>query len=142
MATVSGSDLRIWTDGDGVAIGYATSCTLDIQMAVTEVLHKDSQGNWTDNDPSTQSWSMSTDGFISEDDSINGENRRDILWLRTQIRNRTKLYLQWSTDAAGSATMEGYAYLTSLSETGAVGETATYSATFTGTGALLNGTET
>lgn len=133
--------MRIWTDG-GQAIGYATECSVEITMEVTQVLHKDTTGNWTNNDPSTQSWSMTTSGFVSDDDTINGNSRRDIAWLQSQITNRTLLFLQWSDGVSGSSTLEGYAYLTSLSQSGTVGETATYNASFTGDGALVAGTET
>lgn len=140
MARVSGTNLRIY---DGTTpIGYATNCSLSITMATTEVLHKDSTGNFADNDASTQSWTMTTDGFISEDDTINGNAVKDVSYLRSAIINRTRLYLQWSDNTSGSQTMEGFAYCTQLDENAPVNETATYTASFTGDGAISLGTET
>lgn len=141
MARISGTNLRIYTDG-GVPLGYATSCTFDGSTSMTEVIHKDSVGNFADKDPSTQSWTMSTEGFISEDDTINGESKRDISWIRSAWINRTRLYLQWTTGTSGEQTMNGYGYITSLSESAPVNETATYSVTIEGDGAVSLGSET
>lgn len=140
MARISGTNLRIY---DGTTpIGYATSCTLDISTSMTEVLHKDSVGNFADKDPSTQSWTMSTEGFISEDTTINGNSVKSVTYLRNAVINRTRLYLQWSTATSGDQTLNGYAYITSHSESATVNETATYSVTFEGDGAISTGTET
>ena len=140
MAIVNGTDLRIWIDG--TAIGYATSCTFDGSTAMTEVIHKDSVGNFADKSPSTQSWTMSTEGFTSYDVTINGNTRKGIDYLRSAWLNRTRLYVQWTSSETGKGTLNGYAYITSHSESGAANEEATYSTSFEGDGAISIGTET
>lgn len=140
MARKSGTDLRIYNDG--TPIGYATSCTLDLSIAMTSVIHKDSTGNFEDKDPSTQTWTMSTEGFISEDVTISGATVKSIAQMRTAAINRTRLYLQWTDQVSGNVTLNGYAYIGSISESAPVNETATYSISFEGDGALSIGSET
>lgn len=140
MAIEQGSDLRIY-DND-VPIGYATTCTFSGSTSMTEVIHKDSVGNFSDKSPSTQSWTMTTEAFVSQDATINGSSRRNAVYLRTAWKNRTKLYLQWSTGSSGDGTMYGYAYISQYDENAAANEDATLSVTFEGTGAISIGTET
>lgn len=142
MARNSGTDLRIYNSATGKPYGYATSCTFDGTTATTEVIHKDSTGNFSERDPSTQSWSLSTEGFHSYDTTVNGTAVESVSDIRSAWINRTRLFLQWTTAASGSETLEGYAYITSFSETAPVNETATYSITFEGDGAIALGAET
>lgn len=140
MGRISGTNLRVYNQS--TPYGYATSCTFDGSTATTEVIHKDSTGNFAERDPSTQSWTMSTEGFVSEDTTVNGNTVLGVTSLRSAWINRTKLYLQWTTGTSGDQTMNGYAYITSYSENAPVNETATYSVTFEGDGAVSTGTET
>lgn len=139
MARKSGTDLRVYMGGN--PIGYATECTLNIDMATVEVLHKDSAGNSAEVDASTISWTMSCSGFVSEDTTINTVTVEDQTALQDAILARTSLTLKWSTGATGERLLTGSAYITNYSETGSVGETATYTVNFTGDGALTAGTE-
>lgn len=140
MAIIQGSDLRIYDNG--VPVGYATTCTFSGSTAMTEVIHKDSVGNFADKSPSTQSWTMTTEAFASYDSTINASTRRSASFLRSAWRNRTKMYLQWTDETSGNATMNGYAYISQYDENAAANEDATISVTFEGTGAISIGSET
>jgi len=139
MATKSGTDLRVYHGAE--ALGRATECTWSVDMETTSVIHKDSTGNFAENDPSTLSWSASCTGFISEDTTVNGNTVVDQTALQDAILNRTLLTLKWTTGTSTERFLTGTAYITSYQETGTVNETATYSIQYTGAGALTSGTE-
>ena len=139
MATKSGTDLRVYHGA--AALGRATECTWSVDMETTSVIHKDSTGNFAENDPSTLSWTASCSGFISEDTTVGGNTVIDQTALQDAVIARTLLTLKWTTGTSTERYMTGTAYITSYQESGSVGETATYTVNYTGAGALTTGVE-
>lgn len=138
MATsgiVNGTDLRIYMGG--VAIGHATTCSLDMTRETRETLTKDAPGGgWATAEVGRKSATLSTDGMFSYDTS-----NKKFSDLFTAFDNGTLLLLRFTTDENGDTYWQGSGYITSLNLSAPVEDNTTYSATFTVNGAIVTGTE-
>lgn len=138
MATsgiVNGTDLRIYMGG--VAIGHATTCSLDLTRETRETLTKDAPGGgWATAEVGRKSATLSTDGMFSYDTT-----NKKFSDLFTAFDNGTLLLLRFTTDENGDTYWQGSGYITSLNLTAPVEDNTTYSATFTVNGAIVTGTE-
>lgn len=138
MATsgiVNGTDLRIYMGG--VAIGHATTCSLDMTRETRETLTKDAPGGgWATAEVGRKSATLSTDGMFSYDTS-----NKKFSDLFTAFDNGTLLLLRFTTDETGDTYWQGSGYITSLNLSAPVEDNTTYSATFTVNGAIVTGTE-
>ena len=138
MATsgiVNGTDLRIYMGG--VAIGHATTCSLDMTRETRETLTKDAPGGgWATAEVGRKSATLSTDGMFSYDTT-----NKKFSDLFTAFDNGTLLLLRFTTDESGDTYWQGSGYITSLNLTAPVEDNTTYSATFTVNGAIVTGTE-
>lgn len=138
------------------SIAFATNHTLDINMEQMDSSTKDNGvGYWTNAEPGMMSWSMSTENLMS-DSAENGLSYNDLFELMLK-RETVEVYFSlqtnnvdysaklgeefevpstgWTYDSTNN--YHGKAFITSLSVTATNGEKASYSATFTGAGALL-----
>ena len=138
MATsgiVNGTDLRIYMGG--VAIGHATTCSLDMTRETRETLTKDAPGGgWATAEVGRKSATLSTDGMFSYDTT-----NKKFSDLFTAFDNGTLLLLRFTTDETSDTYWEGSGYITSLNLSAPVEDNTTYSATFTVNGAITSGTE-
>ena len=118
---------------NGNAIAKSTSHEFSYNLGVREVTNKDS-ANTVENLPANKSWEASCDAFYTFDATYAFDD------LYTLVLNRTAVTLLMArSENANSADTyySGSAYVTSLSlSTPNEGENATYSVSFTGTGAL------
>ena len=138
MATsgiVNGTDLRIYMGG--VAIGHATTCSLDMTRETRETLTKDAPGGgWATAEVGRKSATLSTDGMFSYDTT-----NKKFSDLFSAFDNGTLLLLRFTTDENGDTYWQGSGYITSLNLSAPVEDNTTYSATFTVNGAIVTGTE-
>lgn len=138
MATsgiVNGTDLRIYMGG--VAIGHATTCSLDLTRETRETLTKDAPGGgWATAEVGRKSATLSTDGMFSYDTT-----NKKFSDLFTAFDNGTLLLLRFTTDETSDTYWQGSGYITSLNLSAPVEDNTTYSATFTVNGAITSGTE-
>ena len=156
--TLQGQDLMVFVkDGSGYkSIAFATNHTLEVSMEQIDASTKDNGvGYWSNSEPGLMSWSMSTENLMS-DTAENGlsynalfeimlkRSTVDVVFsLQTNnIDFANKLNEEftvpstgWNYDATNN--YQGKAYITSLNVTATNGQKATYTATFTGAGALL-----
>lgn len=134
MAVLNGTDLVVkWgTAGSEVKTACSTSCTLNINQAVTEATCKDNTANWSGGVEGIKSWDVSTDGLYDPDATGGFTDLGDII-----ITGPNEVSLVFGTEEVGGIIYTGTAIVTACSVTGAVNETSTYSASFTGTGALV-----
>lgn len=137
MATVSGTNLRIYKGTD--PYGYATSCTLSMSIETREEISKDSSGSWSDVSVDTKSATLSFEGFFSEDTTINAAAVESTTDLFTDFNAGTSISWRFTTDVSTEVVYSGSGYITDLTFTANVGETATYSGTITVTGAITQG---
>ena len=148
---IQGGDLMLFLGGKSIA--FATNHSMSITAETSDISHKDIKGgNWTSTDIKQISWQVTTENLYSEDGE--GNNYKDLFDAMT---NRTKLQAVFgvnpSTAAQGSAVptggwtaptasttavgfYSGEVIITSLELNAPCGDNATFTATFTGSGAL------
>ena len=135
MATViNGTNLRFYWEG--VAIGEATSCTLNLTRETRETLTKDNVASWTQYQPGRKSGTCDFEGLISYDTT-----NTDVGDIFTAFDNGTSITMRFTDDTATHPYWECEVIITSMTMAGSVEENATYSATGTITGAVTKGTE-
>ena len=154
---VAGDSLMVFiTIGTGSSltrksIAYATAHTLSLTAETASVNSKD-HGNWSGNEVNKRSWEITSENLYTEEDY-------DTLF--DAWKDGTKLTLVWAkkseadsvivadgdaanytpdTTTAGKKYYSGDAYITSLNANANTGEKATFSVTFTGTGAFTRTT--
>ena len=145
MATIKGQNLRVMVQtgtGTPKCIAMATSCTFHISANLEDSSTKDSVGDWQEQEVTGLSWDASTESLVTiEDNGTNGELPQDLLSL---ITNKTKVTLVFDQTAGtnnrvgqnSALKKSGEAYLTDVTVTAQNRQNSTFSAKFTGTGAL------
>ena len=117
----------------GVAVAHSTSCSLSVSTDLPDATTKDS-GGWAAQIQGLRSWSVSTDGLAVIESAAAGVNVEDLF---SSVSSRTDVTLTFSTFVSGDKIWTGTAAVESLDFTGDMESPATYSASFTGTGALV-----
>ena len=135
---INGTDIvvKFGTEDSEVAIYCSTSCTLNINAETVGASCKDG-GSWNQTVEGSKSWDVSVDGLYQIDTANGFIELSDLLITGP---NEVSLIIGQDT-ATGDISWKGTAILTSTSLTGPDGEIATWSATFTGTGALAKVTK-
>ena len=138
---IKGDELMVFKDGS--ALAYATSHTLSITGNTIDIASKDN-GYWGASEIGNITWEMTTENLYTESDYDE---------LFTAMVNKTPVTLVFakagnydvnglkgeggSVDAwTSTGGYTGTAVITSLTVNANTGENATYSATFTGKGAI------
>jgi len=117
----------------GVAVAHSTSCSLSVSTDLPDSTTKDS-GGWAQQIQGLRSWSVSTDGLAVIESAAAGVNVEDLF---SSIGSRTDVALTFSTFVSGDKIWTGTAQVESLDFSGDMESPATFSASFTGTGALV-----
>jgi len=138
MALINGTDLILkvgTSDSTEVIVAHATNCSLDLSMDERDITSKDSSG-WKEIAGGLRNWSISTDALYDATDL--GGTKTDFVALFDVVDARTKVYIEFSLQnpATGDYIYTGEGYVTSLSLSGGVEDTATYSCSISGTGDL------
>lgn len=131
------------TAGAYNTVARMTGYGLEVGKETVEVTSFDSAG-WKEFLVDLKEWSVSGDGLVVRTALSGKENYEDL--LVSLIGTDTTFILQLidpdaftdSTDGVGYNHEVGNAYLTALSQTGAVGDKQTYSVTFQGSGKLTH----
>lgn len=129
MATFNGTKLGIFVGGS--LIGAATDCSLSMSAEVIDTSTKDSSA-WRSVLPGMRSATMSCSGLID----YQGTDY-DVDDLMTAFTGRTELTLVFQNEEVGDTKFTATGYITSLEQSAGVEDTATYSATFELTGAIV-----
>ena len=136
-----GDQLMLFVGGKSIA--FATAHTLTLTTNTTDIASKD-HGIYGAKDVSTITWEITTENLFAESDyatlvdSMLAGQTVDVVfanaasWVKTGIDNSTKT---WTPDSACTQ-LSGKALITSLTANANTGENATFSATFTGVGAI------
>jgi len=143
MSKIKGGDLMLFVDGKSIA--YATSHTLSISGDTQDTSNKDEGGgSWASSEVSILNWSATSDNLYSTDgEGNNFEDLFDIMIAKTPVQAVFCLKSQmnltdvptggWSTSTPNYT---GNVVITSLEVNAPNGEYATFTAQFTGVGAL------
>lgn len=139
MATTgifNGTNLRIFVGG--TAVGYSTTCTLDMNIDLRETLTKDSPGSgWRTISPGQKSGTLTGDALYSEDTA--NVSPIDLFGYFT---NKTSITWSFTTDAAGDTGFTGSGYITALNMNAPVEDNVSFSFTIEVDGAITTVTET
>ncbi len=138
MAALNGTLGMISIDGSVVA--NLTSCDINFEMGTREVTTKTSAGN-KEVLEGMMSWSGSGSGFFEDGDTDGFSGLLAAYQARTAV---ALIYTEYNaagtTPATGSEKYTGNIFITSISRTDGLEESATFEVSFEGTGALTAGT--
>jgi len=154
MAILSGTDIMVFMKKGASAtltsIGYATNHTLTIGSNSSEVSTKDdAQGIWQSAVVQKLNWSATTENMYSIDQAGNGfDDLFDAMISREPVDIKFGLETTAAAGNKGSVPTTGWtgastpmftgkAYVTDLSWNNPNGDNSSFTATFTGTGALV-----
>ena len=146
MSKIKGGDMMLFVDNKSIA--YATNHTLEISAETQDVSNKDEGGgDWATTEVNLLSWTASSDNLYSTDGK--GNNFSDLFDLMIAKTPITAIFSRKSSTATEVPTggwtpsvpkYTGKVVITSLSLNAPNGEYATFTAQFTGVGALTKAT--
>jgi len=125
----------------GTKIGFATSASLSINHNLRDTSTKDS-GGWREQLEGQRDFEVSVEGmviFVNLDGTAITDLTMDELYS-SYIASRTVFTIQFSTEVTGDYKWSGQAFMTSLSMDAPNEDSSTWSASFSGTGALTQAT--
>ena len=137
MAILNGTDIKVY-DGANVLIAYAQNGSININHSTREITNKES-GGWKETLEGLRDWSVDVDGAYAWTDAAGvalTNGFEDV--LNSYILTRASLTVKFGTTgvATGDVLYSGTAWLTSGSISAGTEDTATYSLSMEGTGAL------
>lgn len=142
MATngvINGTNFAVYAAGTKVA--YATSASISMNHSLRDTSTKDSSG-WRDQMEGQRDWEVSVEGMLifvdSSGGAIAGLTMNEL--YTNYIATRAEFELKFSTEVSGDVKWTGQAWMTSLSADTPNEDSSTWSASFSGTGALTQAT--
>tara|TARA_R100001244_G_scaffold42085_2_gene38076 strand:- start:4683 stop:5117 length:435 start_codon:yes stop_codon:yes gene_type:complete len=139
MAILNGTDIKVYDSGTGILVAYAQNGSLNLNLGLREITNKESSG-WKESLEGLRDFSVDLDGAYAWTDAAGSvlTNGADDVALANIITARTALTIKFGNVAAatGDTVYSGSVYLTSFSVSAGTEDTATYSMSFEGTGAL------
>lgn len=128
MGLVNGTNLVLYVlDGaTNKAFGHSRSFTLNVEASSIDATSRDSSG-WSEFIMGARSFTLDFEGLTNYDDDI------DPAYLESAVENRTKFFVKFTDDLAGSLVYNGYVYVSSLTIDGPMEDVVTYSGTLQGT---------
>jgi predicted secreted protein len=138
-----GGDLMVFlnTGATKQPIAFSTSAKLSVSMKARDISSKDS-GDWTEKAKGKYDWNMSTDAlanFTSTGTTMSTDDLYGYFVAGTPVSvafgSKTGTSPSWTLNAA-KKNFSGTAYITSFDINAGDSETATYSITLDGSGAL------
>ena len=140
MAILNGTELKIYSSGTTNLVAFAQNCTLTVNNTTREITNKESAG-YKEVLESLRDWSIDVDGAYAWTDAASPNapltNGADDLIQTNILANRLQFDVIFGdTQSTSDISYAGKVYITSASMTGGTEDTATYSLTLEGTGAL------
>ena len=138
MAILNGTELKVYSTGTNNLVAFAQNCTLNVNHSPREITNKESAGN-KEILEGVRDFSIDVDGAYAWTNSAGAAltNGADDLLQTNLLANRLKVdFIFGDTAATSDVSYAGSGYITSMSFTGGTEDTATYSMTIEGTGAL------
>ena len=134
---IKGDDVlfSIWDTDAYEPIACVTSSSLSETVNIEEVQTKCDPGNIVKT-PLTYSYEISLDGiYIDEAVDLARQSHGK---LKTLLRNKTRITWRMATGITAPTSEYGFGYITALDLTGDAGTNATFTATISGTGAIVS----
>lgn len=138
MAILNGTDIKVYDSGTGLLVAFAQNGSLNINHSLREITSKES-GGFKESLEGLRDWSVDLDGAYAWTDAAGAAltNGADDL-LNSYMITRTALTIKFGNVAAGTGdtVYSGSVWLTSFSVSAGTEDTATYSISLEGTGAI------
>tara|TARA_R110002124_G_scaffold18649_4_gene75634 strand:- start:27 stop:473 length:447 start_codon:yes stop_codon:yes gene_type:complete len=136
---LNGTNLTVYAGSDIIA--YSTSCTININHSTRSTSSKES-GGWEENMEGMRNWDVSCDALYAWLDPagspITGLTMSELFAAYIgPTRASFTLTFGVTTTVSGDTKYVGDAWCTSLSLSAPLEDTSTYSASFTGSGSLI-----
>jgi predicted secreted protein len=109
---------------------YSKSCSLSFKAGTMDITTKDS-ALWADFLPTVKDWSINCEGLVALNSAANAVKLSDYLIAGT------KVVVKFSVHTMGNLYWYGSAYVTACDMNAGMDEPTSYTATFTGDGALI-----
>tara|TARA_R100001244_G_scaffold126111_1_gene96416 strand:- start:4317 stop:4751 length:435 start_codon:yes stop_codon:yes gene_type:complete len=139
MAIINGTEIKVYDSGTAVLVAYAQNGSLNLNLGLREITNKESSG-WKESLEGLRDFSIDLDGAYAWTDAASSAltNGADDVALVNMITNRVALTVKFGNvgAATGDTVYSGSVFLTSFSVSAGTEDTATYSMSFEGTGAL------
>lgn len=137
MATINGTDIKVFSSGTTDLVAFAQNCTLTITHNAREITNKGSAG-FKELADGMREFTIEVDGlyaFTSGSSALT--NGADDLIQTNIIANRIKVdFIFGATATTSDVSYSGSGFITSVSLTAGTEDNATYSITIDGTGSL------
>ena len=138
MAILNGTELKVYSTGTTNLVAFAQNCTLNVNHSPREITNKESAGN-KEILEGLRDFSIDVDGAYAWTDASGAAltNGADDLLQTKLLASRLKVdFIFGDTAATHDVSYAGSGYITSMSFTGGTEDSASYSLTIEGTGAL------
>ena len=112
-----------------VLVAYSKSCSLAFKASTMDITSKDSD-NWADFLTTVKDWSITCDGLVALNSAANAANLIDLLIAGTAVT------VKFSSHTIGNIYWYGSAFVVSLDQNAGMDEPVSFTANFTGDGAL------
>lgn len=139
MAILNGTELKVYSSGTTNLVAFAQNCTLTVNQSIREITNKESAG-FKESLEGLRDFTIDVDGAYAWTDAsgsalTNGAD--DVLQTNVLAATRPKIdFIFGDTQVTSDVSYAGSGFITSVSLTGGTEDTATYSITIEGTGAL------
>jgi len=139
MAILNGTEIKVYSTGTTNLVAFAQNCTLNVNHSPREITNKESAGN-KEILEGLRDFSIDVDGAYAwtDGDGSSIANGIDDVLQTDLIAARQKVdFIFGDTASQYDVSYAGKGYITSVSLTGGTEDTATYSLSIEGTGALV-----
>ena len=139
MAILNGTELKVYSTGTTNLVAFAQNCTLNVNHSPREITNKESAGN-KEILEGLRDFSLDVDGAYAWTNAAGAAltNGADDLLQSNLLANRLKVdFIFGDTASTHDVSYAGSGYITSMSFTGGTEDSASYSLTIEGTGALV-----
>tara|TARA_R100001163_G_scaffold3329_2_gene4960 strand:+ start:1316 stop:1747 length:432 start_codon:yes stop_codon:yes gene_type:complete len=138
MAILNGTEIKVYSAGTTNLVAFAQNCTLNVNHSPREITNKESAG-FKEILEGLRDFSIDIDGAYAWTDASNSPltNGADDLLASNYLGvNRTAVSFIFGDTSTNDVSYSGSGFITSMSFTGGTEDTATYSLSIEGTGAL------
>jgi predicted secreted protein len=138
MAILNGTELKVYSSGTTNLVAFAQNCTLTVNQSIREITNKESAG-FKESLEGLRDFTIDVDGAYAWTDGTgsaltNGAD--DVLQTNVLGTRQAVSFIFGDTATTNDVNYTGSGFITSVSLTGGTEDTATYSLTIEGTGAL------
>ena len=137
MAILNGTELKVYSSGTTNLVAFAQNCTININHSPREITNKES-GGYKEILEGLRDFSIDVDGAYAWTDASGTAlaNGADDLVNSNILTRAAVSFIFGDTSATSDVSYSGSGYITSVSLTGGTEDSATYSITIEGSGAL------